>query len=662
MKALLLALVLPIFVSVSTAAPPPVEAFGRKPAVIDVDINPSGTRLAWIEDDGKAAHIVIYDLAARKDMRKLNVAGGTRMRTVQWANDDTVLIDQTITHSVQSDGKNPYQFQRLTALDATGGPDRMMLMNDPDRKWVTAADLVRRRTNKPGKIYMSTLDFSETRYRSETGSRLTGGRKDDGWVSNLYEVDLVKGDGKVIANGSPFTSEWLADDSGEKILRTDFNSTTGNSGIYVRKGGGWKALYESKDCGAMSLLGWNADNTAAIVRGRTCGDERTKAWSLPLDGSPMTVLVEDPVADAQGTIYDALDGRPLAISMSGSDSSLRWLDPQAERRYASLRKTFGTPDVYLLGRSADYKRIVVLAEKPRQAPVYFLVDYVAKSADIVNEAYPLLEGVTLGEVSKFEYKARDEYSLFGYLTRPPEAAEKNLPLVVLPHGGPQARDEPGFDWFAQFLASRGYAVFQPQFRGSSGLGHAHAEAGRHQWGLRMQDDVTDGVKALVQQGIADPKRICIVGASYGGYAALAGAAFTPDLYVCAASINGVTDLPAFIGYAQKQGGKESDSLAYWRDHIGSPNDPQVIAKSPARNARAIHIPILLLHGTDDTTVPIAQSQLMAKALSSYNNKPEFIELPGDDHFLSSSASRVRALTELEKFLAKYLAPAALAAN
>jgi dipeptidyl aminopeptidase/acylaminoacyl peptidase len=124
----------------------------------------------------------------------------------------------------------------------------------------------------------------------------------------------------------------------------------------------------------------------------------------------------------------------------------------------------------------------------------------------------------------------------------------------------------------------------------------------------------------------------------------------------------VTDLPAFIGYAQKIHGKESTSLAYWRDHIGSPNDPQVIAKSPARSARTIRVPILLLHGTDDTTVPIAQSQLMAKALASYNNKPEFIELPGDDHFLSSSASRVRALTELEKFLAKNLAPAAPAAN
>ena len=144
---------------------------------------------------------------------------------------------------------------------------------------------------------------------------------------------------------------------------------------------------------------------------------------------------------------------------------------------------------------------------------------------------------------EFDYEARDKYALSGYLTMPAGAAEKNLPLVVMPHGGPEDRDRPASTGWSQFLASRGYAVLQPQFRGSTGLGDAHADAGRRQWGLRMQDDVTDGVKALITQGIVDPKRVCIVGWSYGGYAALAGAAFTPELYACAASIGGVSDLP-----------------------------------------------------------------------------------------------------------------------
>ena len=661
-KTFVLTLLAPLFAGVVAAAPPPVEAFGRKPAMIDVDINPAGTRLAWIEDDGKVSYVIIYDLAAHKNLRRLNVDATTRLRAVRWANDDTVLIDERATHSVEAGGRNADEWQRWAAVDATGGAARLMLMGGGERNWVTGASLVRRQTTRPGKVYMSTLDFLATRFQMETGSRLTGGKKDSGWVSILYEVDLASGNGKALVSGTPFTVDWLADASAEHVLRSDFNPTSGNFEIYVRRGSLWKELYKSKDCGRLSLLGLNALNTAAIVGGQTCGDERSKVWSLPLDGSPMTVLIEDPELDAEHTIFDPFDDRVLGMAMSGSDEPVRWLEPQAERRSSALQRSFGSPNVRMLGRSADYKRVIVLAEKMQQAPVYYLVDFTAKTADILNERYPLLTGVKLGAVRQFKYLARDQYPLFGYLTAPPEASEKNQPVVVLPHGGPEARDDPGFDWMAQFFASRGYIVFQPQFRGSSGLGNGHAIAGRQQWGLRMQDDVTDGVRALIEQGIADPNRICIVGGSYGGYVALAGAAFTPELYACAAGIAGVFDLPAFIGYIKTLEGKESNSVAYWREHIGPAMAPQVIAKSPARNAGAIRAPILLLHGTDDTTVPVAQSRLMARALEGANKGHQLIELPGDDHFLSSSVMRVRALTELERFLAENLAPAQAAAN
>ena len=174
----------------------------------------------------------------------------------------------------------------------------------------------------------------------------------------------------------------------------------------------------------------------------------------------------------------------------------------------------------------------------------------------------------------------------------------------------------------------------------------------------MQDDVTDGIRALIDKGIADPKRVCIVGSSYGGYAALAGATFTPELYACAVSIAGVADLPDMVGFEIRNRGRESDSVAYWRDHIGASTDPQVIAKSPTRFARAVRAPILLIHGVDDTVVPISQSQHMARALQTAQRSYELIELPGEDHWMmTSSASRIRTLTELERFLGKYLAGA-----
>jgi dipeptidyl aminopeptidase/acylaminoacyl peptidase len=260
-----------------------------------------------------------------------------------------------------------------------------------------------------------------------------------------------------------------------------------------------------------------------------------------------------------------------------------------------------------------------------------------------------------GTVRQFDYSARDNYALFGYLTIPAGAAEKNLPLVVLPHGGPESRDTADFDWWSQFLSSRGYAVLRPQFRGSTGLGAEHRLAGRGQWGLRMQDDVTDGVKALIAAGIVDPKRVCIVGASYGGYAALAGATFTPELYACAVSVAGVSDLAEFLAYKEKMGGDDSDSVIYWQDSIGKIDDPRVGQKSPARYARNVRAPILLIHGSNDSVVPLAQSQMMDNALTAAGAPHQLVTLDSEDHWLSSSVTRTRMLSEIEKFLAANLA-------
>ena len=167
----------------------------------------------------------------------------------------------------------------------------------------------------------------------------------------------------------------------------------------------------------------------------------------------------------------------------------------------------------------------------------------------------------------------------------------------------------------------------------------------------MQDDVSDGVRAMIDQGIADAKRVCIVGHSYGGYSALAGAAFTPELYRCAVSINGVSDLPEMLSYEKRHMGDESGAFAYWQDHIGSPFDKDVIAKSPAKAASHVTVPVLLMHATQDTIVPINQSEAMARALEQAKKPVTFIKLDGEDHWLSRSATRERALAEIEKFLA-----------
>jgi dipeptidyl aminopeptidase/acylaminoacyl peptidase len=254
-------------------------------------------------------------------------------------------------------------------------------------------------------------------------------------------------------------------------------------------------------------------------------------------------------------------------------------------------------------------------------------------------------------VRSISYKARDGMSIPAYLTLPPGAEARNLPLVVLPHDGPEARDAYGFNWWPQFLATRGYAVLQPQFRGSTGFGDAFRRAGYRQWGGVMQDDVTDGVQAMIDQGIANPKRVCIVGAGYGGYTALAGAAFTPDLYKCAVSVNGISDLPAMMGADKDKYGDDDPDVVHLRDTIGSAFDKAVHERSPVHAANRVHIPVLLIHGLDDTVVRIDQSEMLAHALADEQKNYSFIKLPGGDHRMTYADTRQQVMKEIETFLA-----------
>jgi dipeptidyl aminopeptidase/acylaminoacyl peptidase len=228
------------------------------------------------------------------------------------------------------------------------------------------------------------------------------------------------------------------------------------------------------------------------------------------------------------------------------------------------------------------------------------------------------------------------------------------PTIVIPHGGPEARDYYGYDAFAQFLASRGYTVVQPNFRGSYGFGRAFADAGRGQWGRLMQDDVTDVLRHLVATGQTDPQRVCVVGASYGGYAALVGAALTPDLFRCAISIAGPSDLPEQILRSSQRG---SATRHYWMRSIGDPgaNRDALEAISPRHLAAQIRVPVLLIHGEEDDVVEIRQSELMAQAM---NRRARLVRLADEGHIWDewTRESRLTAFREVETFLREHNPP------
>jgi dipeptidyl aminopeptidase/acylaminoacyl peptidase len=471
------------------------------------------------------------------------------------------------------------------------------------------------------------------------------------WGSVVFEVDTRTGKEKMLANGTYATNDWVVDSSGAPVARSDWSSEPDLFRIYVRgEGDRWQEIFRLTDGTKLDLHGLDPAGKAIIAIG-TNGTDRAQAWSIPLDGSAVTSVASHPELDIDVVLYDS--NRHVVVGVRSTDSKeTHWFDPKLAAQQKALEKAFAGRNVHVLDRSVIGRRVLVAVEHTSHPPVYQLVDFDQGRADVVAEAYPAIDPATLGSVSYIRYLARDGQSIPAYLTLPPGRTAKDLPLVILPHGGPMLRDKPEFDWLSQFLATRGYAVLQPQFRGSTGYGEAFRKAGIKQWGGLMQDDVTDGVRHLIATGVANPDRVCIVGASYGGYAALAGAAFTPDLYACAASINGVSDLPSMIGDRRKKYG--SGSLDYWNEHVGSATDPNTEAKSPARSAAKVRAPVLLLHGVDDVVVPYQQSKTMERELLAAGKPVKFVTLDGEDHWLSRSGTRMRVLQELDVFLAKYL--------
>jgi dipeptidyl aminopeptidase/acylaminoacyl peptidase len=277
----------------------------------------------------------------------------------------------------------------------------------------------------------------------------------------------------------------------------------------------------------------------------------------------------------------------------------------------------------------------------------------------VGEAYTAIPADQVAPVALLTYRAADGLEIHAYLTTPRGRPVRDLPLVVLAHGGPASRDESGFDWWAQALASRGYAVLQANFRGSTGYGEAFMEAGYGEWGGKMQTDLSDGVRHLVEQGVADPRRVCIVGASYGGYAALAGPTLDPGVYRCAVSVAGVSDLRRMIAYAAVRGERrDNEAVRYWSRFMGGegPGDRSLDARSPARLAQRADAPILLIHGRDDTVVPMEQSRAMADALKDAGKPYQLVELAGEDHWLSRAETRQRMLREAIGFLETHNPP------
>ena len=302
----------------------------------------------------------------------------------------------------------------------------------------------------------------------------------------------------------------------------------------------------------------------------------------------------------------------------------------------------------LLDKSKDGNKYILFASNDNEPGVYYIGDRKNSRIEFLAAKYNKLTPDVLSEKEKISYKARDGLKIHGYLTYPKGAKKESLPVIIFPHGGPISFDGSGFDYWTQFFANKGYAVLQMNFRGSSGYGHDFMQQGLAAWGQAMQDDVEDGARWLIKEGIANKDKMCIAGASYGGYAALMGAVKTPELYQCVISFAGVTDVQAIVLNSQKYMNHEvvekqvGDQYFKLRDN------------SPILHADKIKAPVLLIHGTEDRIVRVDHSEEMYDELESEDKNVQFVPIENADHYLSNNKHRLQTFRAMDKFLDKYL--------
>lgn len=632
---------------------PTVEAFGNLPQVSGPDLSPDGQHFALIQSVNGRPAAAIYSTDPKSGEKPAFVGSPEGIiQSVFWAKNDRLII--VAKQGLAAGLDHLRTWRRAFSVDVHGTNMAKILANIPSLgNNVNAVHLIDLAPNDPDHIYMAMWNVRPK--MQEELNTLIKKKQDDSFKFDLFEVDVHTGKGTLVRSGDEFTTNWITDGHGLPVARITQTERPLKEHVWLAKGSRWEeaGAYDAAEDKGSGILGLNTDGSAFV---RYIGQADTPdkpsfigLVSHDLENGKEQPLYSVPNYDVYSVSLNPWTRRITSASFISDRVETTYFDPQDQALQTGLEKAFPGLTVSIEAWDLAKTKVIFNVEGPRQPSAYFLLDRTTHQTQFLASTYPGLDDKVLGDVKSYPYKARDGLDIHAYITMPIGRPSKNLPVVVLPHGGPDSRDFIHFDWMAQFLANRGYVVLQPNFRGSSGYGHKFTEAGLQQWGLKMQDDITDGIKKLISDGIADPKRVCIVGGSYGGYAALAGATFTPDLYACAVAIAPVSDLPAQLGRETRENGGHSKIASFWFSRMGD-STAKMAAVSPARHAEQVAAPILLLHGKNDTTVPLEQSKLEADALKAAGKKFEFLTFEGEDHYLELSSSRIAVLKEMERFL------------
>lgn len=638
--------------------PPTIDELLKAPVVHDAAISPDGEQLAVLRTQSKGektvAFVALSRLSELTASPSVVLLGEHVVNQVEWANDERLLIWVTYFKDDKGDPYGlwfygiflPIPIRRVISVDLKGENPVVMFanINAVMRRGFDASTVVDFMKDDPRHVLMQSWNPKRNAFA-------------------LYQVDVYTGEATLTEQGVARTDFWLTQ-GGVPMLRMDSNSRGTVGWVYGRAPGetDWKLVRKSRLNQIRKLPDF--DVVAATPKAGVflvCQQMEGRDTRVIRSFDIATLEFGDVVAEREGRDLEGafVDESLNLVGTAYWDDRLNYefADPSFAAHFKGVNTALKNAcNVRLYDIDREHRRVLFRITGPQEPGAFQIYDRERRNLEYVGVSRPWLSPERLAGAEALKVKTRDGAEIAAYLTTPINAPKGPLPMVVMPHGGPEERDFLDFDITAQVLAGRGWLVLQPNFRGSGGYGRAFAELGWRQWGGRMQEDVEDAVAHLVASGRADPRRLAIYGISYGGYSALMGAVRTPDQYRAVVSVAGDSDLVQSLAFSRKEDGSDSPAYAYWRRSMGDPkaDEALLIQHSPARRAAEIRAPVLLIHGTEDTIVDPRQSTIMAKALQAAGKSCEYVELKGEGHRDWSDETIKSVLESAANFIAKHI--------
>ena len=618
----------------------------------------------YVEEDYRGGQLNLFDLRTGKITTLTSGTGNGSVANVTWVNNERLVFNTNPTNS----SAKTLSAYAMWGMNIDGSKKRKL--------WEATVKYDSGSGGLIEPVVTSLLREDDDHIMVRVNDRRSS-------VYDYYKLNVNNGSKKRIAIGPDLEKgEWTADivtNNGYPVAQISNFEDTWRLWRYNKDDDNWDIHYSNKcqEPTFFPLSTTGENNELWLVAGQDVSkskvfneeNDKSKVFIYDPDKRTFDLLFEDDRYDIAGPVggcrtasgnvsVDSTTLELLSVNYYAEKPVRLFFDEEYGQDYNQLASTFPDDVVRIVTTNTDRTKFVISVSSSTNPGDYYYYDKEFGTLSFLWERMPWIDRTKLSKMQPISYTARDGLEISGYLTIPVNSDGKNLPMVVHPHGGPNARDFYGFNDYVQFLASRGYAVFQMDFRGSTGYGAKHYISANKQFGKTMQDDITDGVNLLIEEGIADPERIAIFGGSYGGYATMAGLTFTPDLYAAGINFVGVVDLELLQEGSNRNSERFNGFFHELRMEWGDPDDPAdreyIIESSPLQQAHKIKSPVLIVHGAQDNNVKLEHATKLRDKLKSLGKDYEWYVEPYEGHGFRGEQSTVNFFNVMEDFLERKL--------